>query len=173
MLACEERHRLDIEGLPVTVVVDRVDELGDGRLAIIDYKSGRSDRTGSWGAARILEPQLPIYAALAFPDRAVAAVALARVTREEPAFFGVAEDEGLLPGVKALAQQRKRYGEEDFPDWEALRARWAERLREVAREVRDGVAAVVFEDEKDLQYCEVKPLLRLAERRQQMEAEGE
>jgi hypothetical protein len=46
-----------------------------------------------------LEPQLPIYAALAFPDREVAAVALARVTREEPAFLGVAADEGLLPGV--------------------------------------------------------------------------
>lgn len=171
--ACEERHRLDIEGLPITVVVDRVDELGDGRLAIIDYKSGRSDRTGSWGADRILEPQLPIYAALAFPDRAVAAVALARVTREEPAFFGVAEDEGLLPGVKALAQQRRRYGEYEFPDWAALRELWAARIREIAREVRDGVAAVVFAEEKDLQYCEVKPLLRLAERQQQLDAEGE
>ncbi len=173
VLACEERHRLDIEGLSINVVVDRVDELGDGRLAIIDYKSGRSDRTGSWGAARILEPQLPIYAALAFPDRAVAAVALARVTREEPAFFGVAGSEGLLPGVKSLEQQRRRYDADDFPDWDALRARWAERLREVAREVRDGVAAVVFADENDLQYCDVKPLLRLAERRQQLEAEGE
>jgi len=168
--ACEERHRLDIEGLSINVVVDRVDELGDGRLAIIDYKSGRSDRTSSWGAGRILEPQLPIYAALAFPDRAVAAVALARVTREEAAFFGVAADEGLLPGVKALAQQRRRYGEDEFPDWAALRALWAGRIREVAREVRDGVAAVVFEEEKDLQYCEVKPLLRLAERGQQLES---
>jgi exodeoxyribonuclease-5 len=167
--ACEERHRLDIEGLPISVVVDRVDQLDDGRLAVIDYKSGRSDRSGSWGAARILEPQLPIYAALAFPDRAVAAVALARVTREDPAFFGVAADEALLPGVKALAQQRRRYGEQDFPDWAALREVWAERIREIAREVKQGTAAVVFEDEKHLQYCDVKPLLRLAERKQQFE----
>ena len=76
-------------------MIDRLDQLDDGRLVVIDYKSGRSDRTGSWGAERILEPQLPIYAALAFPDRAVAAVALARVTREEPAFFGVAADDPL------------------------------------------------------------------------------
>ncbi|MBI5107125.1 MAG: PD-(D/E)XK nuclease family protein [Rhodocyclales bacterium] len=173
VLAREERHCLNIEGLPVTVVIDRVDELGDGRLAIIDYKSGRRDRSSSWSAERIVEPQLPIYAALAFPDRAVAAVALARVTREEPAFLGVADADGLLPNVKALDQQRRRYGEHDFPDWAALRAVWAERIREVAREVKDGVAAVVFEQEGDLQYCEVKPLLRLAERRQQCEAEGE
>ena len=171
--ACEERHRLDIEGLPVTVVVDRVDELGDGRLAIIDYKSGYGDRSASWSAGRILEPQLPIYAALAFPDRAVAAVALARVTREEPGFFGVAEGEGLLPGVKGLEQQRRRYGAEEFPDWATLRDLWAERIREVAREVRDGVAAVVVEKESDLLYCEVKPLLRLAERQTQFEAERE
>jgi exodeoxyribonuclease-5 len=172
VVAREERHRLDIEGLPVTVVIDRVDELGDGRLAIIDYKSGRSDRSSSWSAERIVEPQLPIYAALAFPDRAVAAVALARVTREEPAFYGVAESEGLLPNVKALDQQRRRYGDDDFPDWTALRAVWAERIREVAREVKAGVAAVVFEKESDLQYCEVKPLLRLADRQQQIDAEG-
>jgi exodeoxyribonuclease-5 len=172
VLACEERHRLDIEGLAISVVVDRVDELAGGRLAVIDYKSGRADRTGSWGAGRILEPQLPIYAALAFPDRAVAAVALARVTREEPAFLGVAADEGLLPGVKVLDQQRRRYGEDDFPDWPALRATWAARIREVAGEVMDGVAAVVFKDEKDLQYCQVTPLLRLAERRRQLDEEG-
>ncbi len=175
--ACEERHRLDIEGLPVTVVIDRVDELddelGDRRLAIIDYKSGYGDRSTSWSAGRILEPQLPIYAALAFPDRAVAAVALARVTREEPGFFGVAASDGLLPGVKGLEQQRRRYGADEFPDWAALRALWAERIREVAREVRDGVAAVVVKKESDLQYCEVKPLLRLAERQTQFEGEGE
>jgi exodeoxyribonuclease-5 len=102
----------------------------------------------------------------------VAAVALARVTREEAAFYGVAESEGLLPNVKALDQQRRRYGDDDFPDWTALRAVWAERIREVAREVKAGVAAVVFEKESDLQYCEVKPLLRLADRQQQIDAEG-
>jgi RecB family exonuclease len=164
VLACEERHSLLIEGLPVNVVVDRVDQLADGRLVIIDYKSGRSDRSRTWADARIAEPQLPIYAALAFPDRAVAAVALARVTREAPAFLGVAEHEGLLPEVKALDAQRRRFGAEDFPDWDALRACWATRLREIAREVKEGVAAVVFEDDKALAYCDVLPLLRLAER---------
>ena len=167
--ACEERQRLDIEGLGINVVVDRVDRLADGRLAIIDYKSGRSDRTKTWADARITEPQLPIYAALAFPDRAVAAVALARVTREDPAFLGVAEDAGLLPGVAALDDQRRRFATADFPDWPTLRACWAERIREVAREVKQGAAAVVFDDEKHLQYCQVKPLLRLAERRRQFE----
>ena len=169
VIACEERHELDIEGLPVRVVVDRVDQLDDGRVVVIDYKSGRNDSADTWAAERIGEPQLPIYAALAFPDREVAAVALARVTRDDPAFLGVAESDGLLPGVKALDQQRKRYAEDEFPDWNALRRLWAERITGLAREVKDGVAAVVFEDEKALAYCDVLPLLRVAERQQQWE----
>ena len=127
VIACEERHTLDIEGLPVRVVVDRIDQLDDGRLVVIDYKSGRNDSAESWAAPRITEPQLPIYAALAFPDREVAAVALARVTRDTPAFLGVSADEGLLPGVRSLAQQGATYAEDEFPDWDSLRAVWAER----------------------------------------------
>jgi exodeoxyribonuclease-5 len=42
---------------------------------------------------------------------------------------------------------------------------WRERLHAIAREVHTGQAGVMFADEKALQYCEVKPLLRLAERR--------
>lgn len=169
VIACEERYELDIEGLPVRVVIDRIDQLGDSRLVVIDYKSGRNDSVESWADPRITEPQLPIYVALAFPDRDVAAVALARVAFDDPAFLGVAESDGLLPGVKALGQQRKRYGEDEFPDWKALRHLWAERITELAREVKDGVAAVVFDDEKALDYCDVRPLLRVAERQQQWE----
>jgi probable DNA repair protein len=170
VVACEERHEIDIEGLPVRMVVDRIDALDDGRLVVIDYKSGRSATADSWADPRPSEPQLPIYAALAFPDKAVAAVALARVVIDEPAFLGIGESEGLLPGVKSLSNQRKRYAEEEFPDWSSLRALWAERIAELAREVRDGCAAVVFADDKAIEYCEVKPLLRVAERRTEWEA---
>ena len=173
VIACEERHDLDIEGLPVRVVIDRIDQLADGRLVVIDYKSGRSDSVASWADMRIKEPQLPIYAALAFPDREVAAVALARVTPDKPGFLGVSEDDGLLPEVKSLGMQRKQYAEDDFPDWQTLRNIWAQRLTEVAREVRDGAAAVVFDAAKDLEYCDVRVLLRIAERQRQFDEGGE
>ena len=171
VMACEEKHELDIEGLPVRVVIDRIDQLEDGRLVVIDYKSGRNVSAESWADQRISEPQLPIYAALAFPDRALAAVVLARVTRDAPAFLGVSEDDGLLPDVKALTAQRKRYAEDEFPDWDAVRKIWAERITELAREVKEGVAAVVFKDEQALAYCDVRPLMRMAERQQQWEDE--
>jgi exodeoxyribonuclease-5 len=118
------------------------------------------------------EPQLPVYAALAFPDKAVAAVVLARVVMEGAGFSGVAEAAGLLPEVKPVDEQRRRYAEADFPDWPSVRARWAENIKELAREIRTGCAAVVFEDEDALMYCDVKPLLRVAERRSQFEQTG-
>ncbi len=169
VFACEEKHALNIEGLPVRVIVDRIDELPDGRLIIIDYKSGRQVSANTWSEARIGEPQLPIYAALAFPDKDLAAVVLARVTPDNPAFIGIAQDADVLPQVKSLDDQRKRYSINEFADWNALRERWALRLRVVAAEVKDGCAAVVFDSEVKLTYCEVLPLLRVAERRAQFE----
>ena len=115
---------------------------------------------------------MPIYAALAFPDKALAAVALARVTQDNPAFIGVAQEADLLPQVKALDQQRKRYPADEFADWESLRERWAERLKVVAAEVKDGCAAVVFDSDASVTYCEVLPLLRVAERRAQFEQQN-
>lgn len=172
VVACEARHELNIEGLAVRVVVDRIDELADGRWVIIDYKSGRSATADSWAQPRMAEPQLPVYAALAFPDKAVAAVVLARVVMDGAGFSGLAEEAGLLPDVKPLEAQRRRYAEADFPDWPSVRARWAANLTELAREIRTGCAAVVFEDEDALTYCDVKPLLRVAERRAQFEQAG-
>jgi RecB family exonuclease len=169
VLACEAHHDLQLEGLPVHVVIDRVDQLSDGRLVIIDYKSGKNVSANSWARPRISEPQLPIYAALAFPDQALAAVALARVTVDKPGFVGVAETTGVLPKLKALDDARKQYPEHEFADWSDLRKRWAERLNVVAKEIVDGCAAVVFDSEAAVAYCDVLPLLRVAERRAQFE----
>ncbi|MBK6907346.1 MAG: PD-(D/E)XK nuclease family protein [Rhodocyclaceae bacterium] len=167
---CEARHALELAGLPMRVVVDRVDRLADDRLVIIDYKSGRSASADSWADERIGEPQLPMYAALLFPASDLAAVALARVVRGGSAFLGVAGDEGILPGVKPLAAQRRRYDEQQFPDWESLRRAWADRLEQLAEEIVAGVAAVVVAQESALVHCPVTPLLRLAERRNQFES---
>jgi exodeoxyribonuclease-5 len=101
---------------------------------------------------------------LVLGDKPVAAVARARVTMDTAGFVGVAEEDGLLPEVKPLAAQQRRYASADFPDWASLRRRWAAQIEELAGELHDGVAAVVFEKDSDLQYCDVLPLLRIAER---------
>ena len=175
VVAQEQEAQVDIEGIAVRLRVDRIDELDDGRRVIIDYKSGGQVSPASWAAERIDEPQLPIYAAF-LPAPAyegvtvaegIAAVVFARVRLDECAFVGIATDGGLLPKVAGLMDARKLFPEDQFPDWESLIAHWRSRIAAIAREIREGHAAVVFTDEKALAYCEVKPLLRLPEVRAQ------
>ena len=172
VFACEERHDLELAGLRIRVVVDRVDRLADGRLVIMDYKAGRNVSANSWAKPRISEPQVPVYAALAFADQPLAAAVLARVTLDVPAFIGVAESEGVLPQVKSLDQLRKVYPEYEFADWPDLRQRWMQRLSVLANEIKEGCAAVVFESETAVAHCDVLPLLRVAERRAQFEEQS-
>jgi exodeoxyribonuclease-5 len=146
------------------MVVDRIDRLADERQIIIDYKTGASIDTKNWAAQRISEPQLPIYAALV--NDAVSAVVFAKVLLDKPGFAGVADETDILPGVAGVGDDKQKiFDPGEFPDWIAVVTHWRERLHAIAREVKDGQAGVVFADEKDLQYCEVLPLLRLAERR--------
>jgi len=160
--ACEERHAVTLGRLKIHLVIDRIDLLAaDGRRVVLDYKTGGKLDVKLWLKERILEPQLPLYAALvlAEPGQAeVAAVAFAKVRRGECSFVGLGVQDGLLPGVSPR------------DDWRDLLGEWKSRLLELADEIQRGEAAVRLEDERDLAYCEVLPLLRLAERRTQFES---
>jgi exodeoxyribonuclease-5 len=164
VIACEQRTAVEIEGIGVNVVVDRIDRLADGRQIIIDYKTGAAIDVKNWGSQRLTEPQLPIYAALVNDE--VAAVVFAKVLGDKPAFAGVAGENDILPGVHGVGDAgQKIFDPAEFPDWIAVITHWRERLHAVAREIRAGWAGVVIADEKELRFCEVLPLLRLPERR--------
>ncbi|MDR2220597.1 MAG: PD-(D/E)XK nuclease family protein [Methylobacillus sp.] len=171
---CERRVELDIEGLRVTLMLDRVDTLSNGQLVVIDYKSGAHVTQRSWAEDRITEPQLPVYASFALyksPDLPleVAAVCFAKLHSAEQKFVGIAAQDDLLPGVAGLDSARQMFAQERFPDWAALMAHWRVSIAAIAAEILAGEAAVRFRSEADLRNCEVTPLLRLPERELQLE----
>lgn len=149
--ASEAARTVDIEGIALDLRTDRIDELQDGRKLIIDYKTG-DPKTKGWEGERLAEPQLPLYATQTGAD----GVVFARVRADDCGFVGWAGDKELVDGVKAV-------------DWPATLAAWRAALGTVAREVRDGHAAVSFADERDLDYCDVRSLLRLPEAKAQRE----
>ncbi|HEY7986632.1 MAG TPA: PD-(D/E)XK nuclease family protein, partial [Methylophilaceae bacterium] len=149
--------------------LDRVDELPDGQLVVLDYKTGSSFSHNSWAEDRITEPQLPIYAALVLVEGEVAAVCFAKVRAGDYQFIGIANDVNTLPGVRGLQEARKLFDATKFPTWHDLLQHWRDSLESIADEIKAGAAAVHFADEEPLEYCEVKPLLRLPERKLQME----
>jgi exodeoxyribonuclease-5 len=169
IFACEAQHTLMIEGLEIVCRIDRIDAVNDGDLVIIDYKTGVTlPALKSWTEPRITEPQLPLYASLALQGERIVAACFAKVNIEECKFSGVA-DEAILPSVTAFSSLKSNSAFKQFEHMPALIAHWQGSLTKIAIEIKTGVAGVIFDDENDLMYCDVKPLLRLPERELQFE----
>jgi exodeoxyribonuclease-5 len=167
--ACEAVYPIEIAGLAIECRIDRIDALEDDTLVIIDYKTGSSDpKTSSWAQDRIKEPQLPLYASVALKDNEVVAVCFAKVHADESKFSGLSQSEGI-PNITPLAELKSNSAFKAFDNFPALITHWRNRLESIAEEIRTGQAGVVVEDENDLMYCDVKPLLRLPERQLQFE----
>ncbi len=169
--AVERKQTIPIENILITLAVDRVDKLEDGRLLVMDYKTGNRIDFKNWAQANITEPQLPIYAAFLMGDAEVAAVCFAKVLSDKAGFAGIAASEDVIKGPLLLndTKARKLFDEANFPDWSSVIAHWKTSIIATAQSIKAGDAAVRFDNEKQLAYCEVLPLLRLAERQLQFE----
>lgn len=162
---CEVGKKVHICGIEVTLKIDRVHQLENGGLEFIDYKTGQLPKINSWGEDRISEPQLPIYASFyADPSEHVSGIHFGMVKTAEHTFAGVSED-----SFEAEPNKRKPAFTQSFTDWQHLLNHWKTSIEAIATELRAGEAAVRFSDESELVYCEVKPLLRLPERKLQFE----
>ncbi len=166
----EETFKPLIEGIQVKLVIDRVDTLDDGRLVVIDYKTGSMPDTKNWASDTITEPQLPIYAAFILQEAEIAAVCFGKLRLTDAGFAGVAAEEDIVPGVKAFNHEKnKLFDPAAFPDWPSILQHWRTRIMQTAQALKAGEAAVLFEAEQALDYCDVLPLLRLPERQLQFE----
>lgn len=166
----EQTFKPLIEGIQVKLVIDRVDTLADGRLVVVDYKTGSMPDFKNWASDKISEPQLPIYAAFLLQDAEIAAVCFGKLRLTDGGFTGVAAEDDIVPGIKAFNHEKnKLFDPEQFPDWPSVLAHWRTQITRTAQALKAGEAAVMFESEQDLGYCDVLPLLRLPERQLQFE----
>ncbi len=173
--ACEQEHNIAIEGVRIKLIIDRVDTLDDGHLLVMDYKTGRQLDYKNWAETHITEPQLPIYAAFILQDADVGAVCYAKVRPADNAFIGISATEALVQGATIFDDKRGRkiFDETRFPDWNSVLSHWKTQITATARSLKAGDAAVQFNDESQLIFCDVTPLLRLPERQLQFEHQHE
>jgi probable DNA repair protein len=147
----EARRPLEVAGVRLSLQLDRVDRLGDGRLAVIDYKSGAAQKFDAF-AERPPRPQLPAYATAAGEDvAAVLAVYLGR-------------DSVKLRGLADRPQRIHGHGIDAVPGgeiaWRTLQLQWRERLERLMREFLDGHAAVQPQPGA-CEYCHLQMLCRV------------
>ncbi|MBK8739417.1 MAG: PD-(D/E)XK nuclease family protein [Betaproteobacteria bacterium] len=126
----ESKRSLNIDGLELRLKVDRIDRVGEGQYAVIDFKTGISTILDLQRDGRLVAPQLPLYAEALAPDPVVA-VAYASVRRGESKVAGLAATTDIWDALKAAE-----------PDWTATRARWRAQLHGLVEEYRRGVATV-------------------------------
>ena len=152
----ETETTLDLNGLELTFKMDRIDQMENGGLALIDYKTGVPASLANWGGARPQSPQLPLYALAR--QTAVEAVAYGRVRRGDCGFNGVAREAEFAPKVHALQSSTLK---NDFADWDELMAHWRAALSELAREFLDGEARVDPLNPSVCAQCDLHGLCRI------------
>jgi len=154
VLHSEEKQQVELGGLSLRLQADRVDQLDDGRLVIIDYKSGEQADAKGWLEPRPTELQVPLYCTEA--EQAPAAALIARVHARSTLFRGCAQDGNIVPGIDAFE------GHEQIADWPQLLEHWRRSLLQLAAEIRAGRADIQPQDAKACRFCELTPLCRIS-----------
>ena len=169
--ASERETYAEVGNIPIRIRPDRIDRLEDGTLFIIDYKTGDVSRN-SWFGERIDEPQLPLYCtAIDAAEGRVAGVTFASVKIGKIGFAGIADRDGLAPGITGAHELPDAKTQSPLPpgsdwpgsDWPGLKRAWRESLNGVAREFLHGHAAVSPKSANSCRYCQIWALCRIRE----------
>ena len=152
----EEGIQLVLDRLEVSLRVDRIDQLQDGSLVVIDYKSGQGS-VSDWLGERPAKPQLLLYGSAA--PAPPAAIAFARVRPRACAYVGLGRTEAA-PGISTDIGKsvRNRSGARD---WQSLNDEWCAHLERLAREFLAGEARVDPLSAASCAWCNLHPLCRV------------
>lgn len=151
----EHALELPLAGARVHLRIDRIDALGSGGYAVLDYKTGRRI-VPDWLSERPTPLQLLVYGCALPPE--VAALATVSVNAHAVRFDGIARAAGLLPKVPAL---RSAAGE-PAQAWLHQQAAWRELIERLMRAFLAGEAAV---DPRPgaCAFCHVADICRITE----------
>lgn len=130
-LVLEEWQECELAGKTLRVRMDRLDQLSDGRVVVIDYKSGVAETFRPLDE-RPRQPQLLAYALLA--GAAVAGVAAAYLNVDEVRWRGAGAADSTLPlPVRARAPTAP---------WPELLSHWRRVIERLVGDFAAGEAAV-------------------------------
>ena len=164
ILGREKKLACTVGGVELKTFADRIDRLDDGRLVIVDYKTGEP-KVQDWFSDRIAEPQLPLYSFAV--DEPVAGVVFGQIKKGRVKYLGVAEEGTVVSGVSppgAFFPETMGRDAAPFAAMSEIIAFWHQKIEILAKEVRQGVATVApVSGKTTCRYCGIKPLCRIKE----------
>jgi probable DNA repair protein len=151
---------LEVGGMQLRLQLDRVDDLADGSVAVIDYKTGSNASPADWMGERPRSPQLPLYVRAVGEER-VGAVAFGRVRTGATGYKGYVRDQKLFSELTGFIADKKPF--KDYGDWGALLQAWRRRLEIIAAEYAAGDARLAPDPAYACRYCHLPGLCRIGE----------
>jgi len=156
ILSTESEKVIHLEGLPLKLQVDRIDQTPDGKTILIDYKTGLILNLKKWFGERIEDPQLPLYSMEVNAD----AIAFANIRKGNSRYRGLSRDEDLIPRVSSNITKEQP----ELETWDDLKNFWKAGLKQLANEFLMGNLSVTpLHDSDTCKYCDQLTLCRKTE----------
>ncbi len=154
----EKEDHLEISGLKFRLRIDRADTTEDGKILLIDYKTGTIAPSG-WFGERIQEPQLPLYAFKASPD----GVAFAQVKKGSHKLQGAIDASFVDQGLTRVNFEKLSH----CSTWEEQLESWRTHLKALADEFLEGQTGVTpLKGQATCKHCDLQTLCRISEKTQ-------
>ena len=132
----ERRTEARVGAFAIACRFDRLDELADGTLALIDYKSGASRMRSRWVDGRLSSVQLPLYALEIGPR--LSALLTLELGGRAVSYRGIARRPELVAdSLRAVP---------DAKSWTALLEGWRTQIHTLVEEYARGDVRVYTED---------------------------
>jgi len=157
----EKKIEIKLDGLSLSLRVDRIDHTTDNKQILIDYKTGNAN-PGEWFTERLLSPQLPLYSNVISPM----GVYFAQTKKGEMGMKGIQYLENEDSSIKFIKMKKpnkfsKIIGD---PTWENLLAYWKNKTIYLANEFLSGRLSIKPTlKQNTCKNCDLKSFCRIWE----------
>lgn len=154
VIAKEKIFEFTLADIKLQLRVDRIDELPDGSLLVMDYKTGEVSSFKKWDDERLDEPQLPLYCLISdaafnsFPSGAI----VGQLKNGKLGFLGITKENYSFPKSVLVAN-----------DWDEVVIKWRNILEKLGHSFNYGLAEVNPKyGEKTCSRCALQSLCRVS-----------
>ncbi len=159
--ALESSSQININQLPINIRLDRIDELSDGSLMLIDYKTGKNNINAILKES-LTDPQLPIYAVFHDKNTQFEGIAFAGVNQADMGYNGIIHENKTQEKNDAwyVESIHLKKNELNIHNWKELVEYWKKSLIQLADDFCEGDARVDPLEPSVCEHCEMKTLCR-------------
>lgn len=162
VMRSEQLEVMHVNGLKLKIQPDRIDQLKDGSLLLIDYKTSKNYHAKDWldtvQSGRPRAPQLPLYA-LAHSEK-LCGIAYAILAPGVAELRGLADRDDIAANIKNYGNRRTSSKLPNVTDWSQLLDHWQRVMNDLATQFKQGMA-MVNPLPYECDYCALTSLCRV------------